>query len=93
MADKILWSVRDVMAVIPLGKTTIIEIIKSLPHINMGRKLLVAPEAIMAWVRTNTVTPEQQMAQPVISKPRKARTTMPMTEDGFIPRRRSGGKA
>lgn len=92
MADKMLWTVRDVMAVIPLGKTTIIEIIKSLPHINTGRKLLVAPEAIMSWVRANTVTPEQTV-QPVIRKPRQSRTATPLTEDGFIPRRRTGGRA
>lgn len=86
MADKILWSVRDVMAVIPLGKTTIIEIIKSLPHINTGRKLLVEPQAVMNWIRVNMVQPDAPV--PVISS-RKARAPRgpELTKDGLIPRR------
>lgn len=86
MAEKLLWTVRDVMDVLPLGKTKCVAIVKSIPHINTGRKLLVEPQAVMNWIRVNMVQPDAPV--PVISS-RKARAPRgpELTKDGLIPRR------
>lgn len=86
--DKLLWTVRDVMEVIPLGKTRCIELIKTLPHINTGHKLLVEPSAIMMWMQTSMIYPagaapaRRRARKPVISG---------LTEDGLIPKRKKSG--
>lgn len=82
-----LWTIKDVMEVIPLGRTRCVEIVKSLPHINTGKKLLVEPEAIRQWVKTSMVRP----AAPV-QRVRKARTASTgLTADGLIPKRKKTG--
>lgn len=83
-----LLTVRDVMAVIPLGKTRVTEIINSLPHINTGGKLLVEEVAIERWIRDNTVTGTKKQAAP--AKPvRQQYLEMGLTENGLIPYRHS----
>ena len=36
-----LLTVDKVMEIIPLGKTSVTAIVKSIPHVTMGRKLMV----------------------------------------------------
>lgn len=85
-----LLTVRDVMEIIPLGKTKIVEIVKSIPHINTGGKLLVEPQAIDRWIAANMVTGNKKA--PVPAKPvRKQYIEMGLTEDGLIPYRRRKG--
>lgn len=81
-----LLTVRDVMEIIPLGKTKVVEIVKSLPHIDTGGKLLVEPQAIDRWIAANMVMGNKKApAKPV----RKQYIDMGLTEDGLIPYRKS----
>lgn len=82
-----LLTVRDVMEIIPLGKTKVVEIVKSIPHIDTGGKLLVEPQAIDRWIAAHMVTGNKKAPAP--AKPvRKQYLEMGLTEDGLIPYRR-----
>lgn len=82
-----MWTVRDVMEVLPYGKTKVVSIVNSLPHINEGKKLLIAPHHIRDWMARNTKTGDHKPA-PIKAKPR-TRTVPGLTEDGLIPYRRT----
>ena len=81
------WTVKDVMAVIPLCKTSCIKIVKSLPYTTMGRKMMIEPRHIQEWIARNTKTgTTAEVPAPVKRKPR-ARKIDGLTEDGLIPYR------
>ncbi len=84
-----LWTVKDVMAVIPLSKTSCVAIINSLPHINLGRKLMVEPQHIRAWIALNTRTGNQKKPPTPPAKKPRTRKIEGLTEDGLIPYRKS----
>lgn len=88
MAMERLWTVKDVMQVIPLGKTSCVAIVNSLPHINMGGKLMIEPHHIRAWIARNTQPGAGQKPEPVKKKPRPCKVEG-LTEDGLIPYRKS----
>lgn len=83
-----LMTVKDVMEVIPLGKTSCVDIIKGLPHINRGKKLLIEPRYIRQWIASNTKDCSKK-ALPAPAKPRR-RKVEGLTEDGLIPYRKKG---
>lgn len=83
------WTVRDVMEVLPYGKTKIVAIINSLPHINDGKKLLVEPRQIHEWLLRNTRTAAQQTTTAPAKKKPRAQKIPGLTEDGLIPYRHS----
>ena len=82
-----LWTVRDVMAVIPLGKTSCVKIVNSLPHITMGGKLMIEPRHIREWIARNTKTGTAAEAPAPVKRKPRARKIEGMTEDGLIPYR------
>lgn len=82
------WTVKDVMEVIPLGKTSCVAIINSLPHINLGGKLMVDPQYIREWIARNTKPGKTSSPAPVVKKPKPRRITG-LPNDGLIPYRRS----
>jgi hypothetical protein len=85
-----LWTVRDVMEVIPLGKTRCVAIVNSLPHINTGKKLLIEPRYIRDWINRNThCGAEKSTPPPAARKPRQRRVEG-LTADGLIPYRKRG---
>lgn len=86
-----LMTVRDVMDVIPLGKTSCVAIVNSLPHINLGGKLMVEQRHIRAWIAANTKAGAEKKApppSPTKAKPR-CRRLEGLTVDGLIPYRKS----
>lgn len=85
------WTVRDVMEVLPYGKTKIVAIINSLPHINDGKKLLVEPRQIHEWLLRNTKTAKKAAIAQARKKPR-AQKIPGLTPDGLIPYRHSNRK-
>lgn len=87
-----LWTVRDVMEVIPLGKTRCVDIVNSLPHINLGGKLMIEPRYIRDWITRNTHIGVQKAA-PAPAPKKAVRYKMDgLTEDGYIPYRHSTQK-
>ena len=86
MTDRLL-TVPKVMEIIPLGRTSVTAIVKSLPHVTMGRKLMVYESAVMGWIRSHTMRPDAKPAS-VAQRP-KRRTVMAdgLTPDGLIPTR------
>lgn len=83
------WTVKDVMEVLPYGKTKVIAIINSLPHINDGRKLLIEPRMIHEWLRLNTRVANAKNTPSPVKKKTRPRKVEGLTEDGLIPYRRS----
>ena len=83
------WTVRDVMEVLPYGKTKVVDIINSLPHINEGKKLLVEPRQIHEWLLRNTKAAAQGNTPTPVKKKPRVRKVEGLTEDGFIPYRHS----
>lgn len=86
-----LWTVRDVMEIIPLGKTRCVAIVNSLPHINLGGKLMVEPRHIREWISRNTQpgTSGTKTPPPPTTKKPRPRRVEGLTEDGMIPYRKS----
>lgn len=86
-----LWTVRDVMAVLPYGKTKVTAIVNSLPHIGEdGDKLLIEPRYIRKWINRNThCGAEKSTPPPAARKPRQSRVEG-LTADGLIPYRKRG---
>lgn len=64
-----LWTVADVQKVIPLGETRVREIIRSLPHITLGGKLMIHPSHIERWLQDNTQYPARKAAAKAPVKP------------------------
>ena len=89
MAPERLWTVKDVMAVIPLGKTSCVRIVNELPHINLGGKLMIEPRHIREWIARNTQTGAEKKAPSPAKKKPRARKIEGLTEDGLIPYRHS----
>ena len=85
-----LWTVKDVMEVIPLGKTRCVAIVNSLPHINLGGKLMVEPKYIRDWIIRNTQTGTQKSTPTTAQKKPRPRKVEGLTEDGLIPYRKRG---
>lgn len=85
-----LWTVRDVMEVIPLGKTSCVAIVNSLPHINLGGKLMVEPRHIREWIRLHTQAGGEKTPPPPTAKKPRPRKAEGLTEDGLIPYRKRG---
>lgn len=85
-----LWTVKDVMEVIPLGKTRCVAIVNSLPHINLGGKLMVEPKYIRDWIIRNTQTGTQKSTPAPSQKKPRPRKVEGLTEDGLIPYRKKG---
>lgn len=84
-----LWTVRDVMEVLPYGKTKVVSIINSLPHINDGKKLLVEPRQIHEWIRLRTLMAAHKKTPASAKKKPRPRKVDGLTEDGLIPYRHS----
>lgn len=85
--DKLL-TVADVMEIIPLGKTSVTAIIKTLPCVTMGRKLMVYRSDVDQWIAQHTRQPQQAME--IKRKPKPKGKPIPgMTDDGLhlLPRR------
>lgn len=85
-----LWTVRDVMEVIPLGKTRCVAIVNSLPHINLGGKLMIEPKHIRDWIIRNTQVGTQKITSAPVQKKPRPRKVEGLTEDGLIPYRKRG---
>lgn len=86
-----LLTVRDAMSILPLGKTKVTEIINSLPHINVGKKLLIDRRELENWIRRNTVTGANGKPKPQPTpKQKRAYLEMGLTADGLIPYRKKG---
>ena len=81
------WTVKDVMAVIPLGKTSCVKIVKSLPYTTMGRKMMIEPRHILEWIARNTKTGTAAVAPAPVKRKPRARKIDGLTEDGLIPYR------
>lgn len=79
-----LLTVDKVMEIIPLGKTSVTAIVKSVPHVTMGRKLMVYESEVSKWVQAHTIDP----SAPTVAKkkPRPSRGCG-LTADGLIPTR------
>lgn len=83
-------SVKDVMHVLPLGKTKVVALINSLPHINTGGKLMIRQGELEAYLRRQTVVGTQRETLPTPTKSRRRECTeMGLTEDGLIPYRKT----
>lgn len=79
--DKLL-TVTDVMEIIPLGRTSVTAIIKTLPHVTLGRKLMVYRSEIDQWIARNTKQPQQ--ATEARRKPKPKGKPIPgVTDDGL----------
>lgn len=86
-----LWTVKDVMAVLPYGKTKVTAIVNSLPHIGEdGDKLLIEPRYIREWIEKNTRTCGTMNSVPTVQKKPRPRKVEGLTEDGLIPYRKRG---
>ena len=87
MTDKLL-TVSDVMEIIPLGRTSVTAIIKTLPHVIFNRKLMVYRSEIDQWIARNTKQPQQSMEGRRKPKP-KGKPIPGVTDDGLhlLPRR------
>lgn len=84
-----LWTVRDVMARLNIQRTCATEIIKSLPHITLGRSLRVERLQVEEYIRQHYVMPGSTT---VLVKPKKKKTTAPLPgfdENGKLLRRRN----
>lgn len=83
-----LWTVRDVMARLNIQRTCAAEIIKSLPHITIGRSLRVERLQVEEYIRQHYVMPGGAQT---LAKPQKKKTTDPLPgfdENGKLLRRR-----
>ncbi len=85
MKDRLL-TVPKVMEIIPLGRTSVTAIVKSLPHVTMGRKLMVYESVVMGWIRTHTTLPDDNTSAARQQKKRAVMDTG-LTPDGLIPTR------
>lgn len=87
-------TIRDVMEVIPLSKTSCVAIVNSIPHINTGGKLLVSRRELESWIRRHTVTGKKPPTPPKMETPeiviqrRKKFQEEGLPEDGRIPYRK-----
>lgn len=79
--DKLL-TISDVMERIHLGRTTVQRIVKGLPHVTPGRKLLVRESDIDAWIARHTQQPDTPALETPKCRPRP-RPTPGMTDDGW----------
>lgn len=86
MTDKLL-TVSDAMEIIPLGRTSVTAIIKTLPHVTLGRKLMVHRSDIDRWIAQHTKHP--QAAEPPRKRPKPKCVEPGLTDDGLhlLPRR------
>lgn len=84
-----LWTVKDVMFRLSIGHTCAAEIIKSLPHVKIGRSYRVHRQDVEDWISRHSVTPTAQLAP--AEKPRRPKKRPPMPgfdENGKLLRRR-----
>lgn len=84
-----LWTVADVRKVIPLGETRVREIMRSLPHVALGGKLMVHPSHIERWLKDNTQYPAHKGKDSAPTKP-TLRAVDPIAE--ILPYRNSRRK-
>lgn len=85
--DKLL-TVSDVMEIIPLARRSVTAIVKTLPCVTMGRKLMVYRSDVDRWIAQHTRQPEQ--ATEARRKPKPKGKPIPgVTDDGLhlLPRR------
>ena len=81
----ILLTVPKVMEIIPLGRTSVTAIVKSLPHVTAGRKLMVYESEVRAWLRSHTTRPGERPQR--TNSPKLRPTDTLLTADGLIPTR------
>lgn len=87
MTDKLL-TIDDVMKIIPLRRTSVTTIIKTLPYVTMGRKMMVHEKDVLRWIDEHTHYPQQEA--PKAAKPKRRTAAIEgLTEDGHIPYRRT----
>ena len=79
-----LLTVDKVMEIIPLCKTSVTAIVKSIPHVTKGRKLMVFESEVQKWVEAHTIDPNAP--KEAKKKPRVPRGCG-LTADGLIPTR------
>ena len=83
-------SVKQVGETLNIGKTTATNIVKSLPHMTIKRKLLVSEAAFIAWVKSRIQYPSEQTSQK--KEPRKRKPALNdlclLDEEGKIPTRK-----
>lgn len=89
MATDKLLTVADVMQIIPLGKTSVTAIVKTLPCVTLGRKLMVRESDVLRWIDQHTRWPQESAS---ITKPKQKPKGKPIpgiTDDGLhlLPRR------
>lgn len=85
MTERLL-TVKDAMQIIPLGKTKVTEIFKSITHMP-GGKLMVYECDLQAWIAQNMV-PGKAPTEPPAPAPKRKRVKIDgLTEDGLIPYR------
>lgn len=87
MTDKLL-TVAEVMEIIPLGRTSVLAIIKTLPCVTLGRKLMVYRSDVDRWIAQHTRQPQQPTEARRKPKP-KGKPIPGVTDDGLhlLPRR------
>lgn len=88
VTDKLL-TVKQVMDIIPVGKTTATAIVKSLTYVTLNRKLMVHESSIRGWIAQHTKHPGETSTkkQPIKRKPEKD-AFYQLNENGMIPTRR-----
>lgn len=83
-----LWTVKDVMARLCIQRTCATEIIKSIPHIRIGRVLRVEKEAVEAYIQQHIELPKG-VAPAVPALTRKKTPVLPgYDENGKLLRRK-----
>ena len=84
-----LWTVKDVMARLSIGSTCAHTIIKSLPHVKIGRAYRVHRQDVEDWIYRHSVIPKAQVTP--AAKPKRPKKRPPMAgfdENGKLLRRR-----
>lgn len=82
-------TVRQVMQVLPLGKTTVTAICHQLDPVTYGKKLMVTERALQGWIASHTASSLAAMeAAKKRPKPRITNADALLTPEGLIPTRK-----
>ena len=81
-------TVRQVMQVLPLGKTTVTAICHELDPVTHGKKLMVTERALQSWIASHTAS-SRAAIEAAKQKPKPRRVESPwLTPDGKVPTRK-----
>lgn len=86
-----MWTVKDVMTRLSIKRTCATQIIKQLPHVQIGRALRVERSLVEEWIHHHYVRP--QTAEAIKAAPRKPKypPCPGMDENGKLLRKRKDG--